>query len=385
VKQSIFHISHTDVTYGESRIIKQLEDIKNKFLNYNIFVIGIKKQSNINNNKSSSHRIKDFSVSLITKKLFFLPKFVRYFFNYLEFLIKCIFIIYNKKITIVHCHFFTVLPIGYVVKLLFKCKLIYDAHELESHKNFVKYPRIIFLIEKFLWKKIDLFITVSPSILNWYNEKFGYKKNSIIILNSPKIKNHITIEKNMLRKKLKISKNTLIFIYVGGLQNGRGIHHMLKSFSNPTINSHLVFVGSGILENEIKKFSKKNDNIHILKPVAHNTLVKFISSANVGLSIIEKVSLSDFYCLPNKFFEYAFANLYILASNFPDMKKLIKTYSLGSCISPNTNSLIRKIKFLENNKKKIKVLKRNLVDLQWQSQSQILIRSYLNILKKTER
>jgi hypothetical protein len=37
------------------------------------------------------------------------------------------------------------------------------------------------------------------------------------------------------------------------------------------------------------------------------------------------------------------------------------------------------------NKKKIKVLKRNLVDLQWQSQSQILIRSYLNILKKTER
>jgi hypothetical protein len=382
VKQSIFHISHTDVAYNESRIIKQLEDIKNKFLNYKIFVIGIKKESNINNVKSSLRGIKDLSVSLITKKLFFLPKFVRYFFNYLELLIKCIFIIYNKKITIVHCHFFTVLPIGYVVKLLFKCKLIYDAHELESHKNFAKYPRMIFLIEKFLWDKIDLFITTSPSFLNWYNNKFGYKKNSIIILNSPKIKNHIVIDKNFLRKKLKISKNTLIFIYVGGFQNGRGIHHMLKSFSNSNINSHVVFVGYGELENEIKKFSKKYNNIHILKTVAHDTLVQFISSANVGLCIIEKVSLSDFYCLPNKFFEYAFANLYILASNFPDMKRLIKTYSLGSCIPPNTNALIRKIKFLENNKKKTKVLKRNLVDLQWQSQSQILIRSYLNILKK---
>jgi glycosyltransferase involved in cell wall biosynthesis len=169
---------------------------------------------------------------------------------------------------------------------------------------------------------------------------------------------------------------------VGGFQNGRGIHHMLKSFSNSNINSHVVFVGYGELENEIKKFSKKYNNIHILKTVAHDTLVQFISSANVGLCIIEKVSLSDFYCLPNKFFEYAFANLYILASNFPDMKRLIKTYSLGSCIPPNTNALIRKIKFLENNKKKTKVLKRNLVDLQWQSQSQILIRSYLNILKK---
>jgi glycosyltransferase involved in cell wall biosynthesis len=385
MKESIFHISHTDLVYHESRIIKQLEVIKNKFLSYNIFFIGIKKESNINKIKSSLHGVKNFSVSLITKKLFFLPEFVRYFFNYLELLIKCIFIIYNKKISIVHCHFFPVLPIGYVVKLLFKCKLIYDAHELESHKNFVKYPRIIFLIEKFLWKKIDLFITVSPSILNWYNKKFGYKKNSIIILNSPKIKYHITKDKNFLRKKLKISKSTLIFVYVGGFQAGRGIFHMLKAFSNRTINSHLVFVGYGELENEIKKFSKKNDNIHILKPVAHNTLAQFISSANVGLCIIEKVSLSDFYCLPNKFFEFAFANLYILASNFPDMKRLIKTYSLGSCISPNTNALIRKIKLLENNKKKTKVLKKNLIDLQWQSQSQILIRNYLNILKKTER
>jgi hypothetical protein len=159
---------------------------------------------------------------------------------------------------------------------------------------------------------------------------------------------------------------------------------MLKSFSNPTINSHLVFVGSGILENEIKKFSKKYHNIHILKPVAHDTLVQLISSANVGLSTIEKVSLSDFYSLPNKFFEFAFANLFILASNFPDMKRLIKKYSLGSCIIPSTNALIREIKFLENNKKKAKVLKRNLVDLQWQSQAKILIRSYSNFLKKSE-
>ena len=32
MRESIFHISHTDVAYCESRIIKQLEDIKNKFL-----------------------------------------------------------------------------------------------------------------------------------------------------------------------------------------------------------------------------------------------------------------------------------------------------------------------------------------------------------------
>ena len=384
MKQSIFHISHTDIR-RDSRIIKELESIKDEFFNYDIYAIGIKKKFKLNNKKNQLQGIKDLSISLTTKKLLFFPKIVVHFLNYIEFFIKCIFKIYKKKIIIIHCHDVIALPIGYVVKLLFKCKLVYDAHELESLEteiNEANYSRIIFLIEKFLWKKIDLFITVSPSILNWYNKKFGYKKNSIIILNSPKIKYHITKDKNFLRKKLKISKSTLIFVYVGGFQNGRGIHHMLKSFSNPTINSHLVFVGYGELENEIKKFSKKNNNIHILQSVPHHTLVQLISSANVGLSIIEKVSLSDFYCLPNKLFEFAFANLYILASNFPDMKRFIKTYSLGSCIPPNTNALTREIKLLENNKNKTKIQKKNLKDLQWQSQSQKLIYSYKLIINK---
>ncbi len=381
MKQSIFHISHTDIS-RDSRIIKELESIKDEFFNYEIYAIGIKKKFKLDNKKNQLQGIKDLSIFLITKKLLFFPIIIVHFLNYIEFFIKCIFKIYKKKIIIIHCHDITALPIGYVVKLLFKCKLVYDAHELESETNNVKYPRIIFLIEKFLWKKIDLFITVSPSILNWYNNKFGYKKNSITILNSPKVKYYIAIDKNFLRKKLKISKSKLIFIYVGGLQSGRGIYDMLKAFSNPTINSHLVFVGSGILENEIKKFSKKYHNIHILKPVTHDTLVQLISSANVGLSIIEKVSLSDFYCLPNKFFEFAFANLYILASNFPDMKRLIKKYSLGSCIIPSTNALIREIRVFQNNKKKAIVLKRNIKDLEWQSQSLLLIRSYFNLLKK---
>jgi glycosyltransferase involved in cell wall biosynthesis len=156
---------------------------------------------------------------------------------------------------------------------------------------------------------------------------------------------------------------------------------MCKSLALNGYNVSLV-VADGKLENEIKKFSKKNNNIHILQPVPHHTLVQLISSANVGLSIIEKVSLSDFYCLPNKLFEYAFANLYILASNFPDIKRLIKTYSLGSCIPPNANALTREIKLMENNKKKTELSKKNLEDLQLASQSQKLIYSYKLIINK---
>ena len=167
---------------------------------------------------------------------------------------------------------------------------------------------------------------------------------------------------------------------MGGFQVGRGIKNMLKAFSNSKVNSNLIFIGYGELENMIKKFSKKYSNIYFSKPVSHTELVQFIKSADVGLCIIEKISLSDYYSLPNKFFEFAFSNLHILASNFPDMKNLINAYSIGSCISPNFNSLIKKIKFFEDNRHKIKIKKKNLRDLEWRVQSEKLIRGYRKII-----
>jgi glycosyltransferase involved in cell wall biosynthesis len=379
MKKSIFHISHTDIP-RDPRIIKELKVLKNYFFNYNLFAIGIKKKSKFNNRINNLNNIKDLSVKLITKKIIFLPQFIIYFLNYLEFFLKCIFKIYNKNITIVHCHDFTALPIAYVVKFLFNCKLIYDAHEIESETNNLKFSIVIFILEKLIWKKVDLFIATSYSHLRWYHKKFGYKKNSIIIFNSPEISNKIKKRQNSLRKKLQIKKNELIFLYVGGLCRGRGIKIMLETFSNPQIKSNLVFLGYGELEKEIIYYSKKYKNIHLLKSVPHDSLVQFIKSANVGLNIIENVSVSDFYCLPNKFLEYAFANLFILSSNFPDMRKLIKLYSLGDYIAPTSNNLYNKIQFYEKNKNVLKLSKKNISSLGWTSQSKKLTSSYQRLL-----
>ena len=376
----IFHISHTDIR-SDARILKQMEVIKKHFLNYDILAIGIKNRQNANNLKLPLAGVKDLSVKLVTKNLFILPKIIIYFLNYFEFFFKIITKIYKrKKIIAVHCHDFLALPIGYAAKLLFKSKLIYDAHELESKTSYSKFPKIIFFFEKLIWKNIDLFITVSPSILKWYNKNFGHKKKSIIILNTPQIEKKISLRNYSLRKRLKIKKNKLIFIYIGGFQPGRGIDIMLKAFSNEGISSNLVFIGNGVLEKKIRKFDRKYKNIHLLKSIPHNQLVQFIKSADVGLCIIEKVSLSYYYCLPNKFFEFAFSNLHILASNFPDMKKLIKQYSLGSYISPNSSQLVKKIKFFENNKDKIKLCRKDLKNLSWKTQSKNLINNYKKII-----
>lgn len=384
MKKSVVHISHTDIL-RDARILKEINVIEKFFPQFEVRGIGIKKNIEISQNKLMTVKKNLLNISIKVKKISFLPKFIKFFLIYLEFFTKVFLELKKNPPFVIHCHDYIVLPIGFVVKVLFGSKLIYDAHELESldELNQIKFSqksKITFFLEKMIWKKIDLFITVSPSILKWYNINFGNKKNSITVLNSPVIKNKKFVKNISLRKKFKITKDKLIFVYVGSFQLGRGIESMLKAFSNSAIKSNIVFIGYGELENDIKKFSKKNNNIHISKSVSHEILVQFIKSADIGLCLIEKISLSNYYSLPNKFFEFAFANLHILASNFPDIKKLINTYSLGSCIRPSYNSLIKKIKFFENNRNKIKIKKKKLLDLEWNSQSKLLVDGYRKII-----
>lgn len=389
---SVLHISHSDISQ-DSRILKELKSLKNNFKKYNFIAIGIKNKI-FNIKKKKNLKINIIYTKLLQIIFFLIPKFLWHIFKYFGLVFKCLKIIKNSRPTIIHCHDFISFTVGILIKKIYPTKLVYDAHELECLEKlgkitFKQRSKIIFFFEKFFWKDIDLFITVSPSILKWYTKNYGNKENSIVVLNSPEIslfkprsQNQTSIGQINLHDKLNISKNKLIFVYVGYFQQGRGINLMLETFSK-NINSHIVFVGKGPLEKKIREFTLNYNNIHICKPVPHDVLVKFISSADVGLCLIEKLSLSDFYCLPNKFFEFAFANLYILASNFPDMKRLIMRYSLGKCISLNINTLIKEIKFLENNKKKSKVLKKNLADLAWHAQSQKLVRGYENILLKS--
>ena len=91
----------------------------------------------------------------------------------------------KEKPDLVHCHDTLVLPLGVIVKLFTKAKLIYDAHELESDRNGLsKFEGFLTqYIERLLWRFVDALIVVSPSIDAWYQDKIG-PKPSAIILNS---------------------------------------------------------------------------------------------------------------------------------------------------------------------------------------------------------
>ena len=373
----VLHLTHTDIN-KDPRIIKSIKAI-DKLSWIEVYGIGIQDSSHYSRRfeTKDSIDINTITLKLFSKKLTFLPNILRHLFTLLEFLLRSFFIINKFKPSVIHCHDTLALPIAILFKVFHsKLKVIYDAHELGSNRNGIDnfFSKIVYFFEKITWRFIDHFISVSPSIIKWYEEEYGRKKNTLI-LNSPEIETKKTKNSNGFRKKFLINDDEKLFIYVGEINKGRGITNLLEIFKD--LKSRILFLGYGPLVNKVKDFEKNYSNIHYHEAVEPDSLISLIQEADVGLCLVERVSLSDYFCLPNKLFEYAFAGLPVIASDFPDIKFLVEKYDLGVCCDSGSIKDVKKN--IERYESIIKISKNDvskLHDLSWQKQELNLINVY---------
>lgn len=373
----ILHLTHTDILH-DGRILKEIGALISS--GYKVSGIGV--ISNEETKKSSVPFEQDItSIRLKSREMKLLPKTLRHFISLCEFASKVLPLAISQKPNFIHCHDALMLPIGVAVKVLVKAKLIYDAHELESDRNGITLLQgwLTFFVEKVLWWSVDALITVSPSIDMWYQEKIGPKR-SVIILNSPIISRHAPHKRDYLRKKFLIPKEQKIFIYVGLFGPNRGIELITKAFALSTITSHVIFLGYGNMAGELKELAAIHPNIHVHAAVPHSDVVSIVQSADFGLCLIENISLSDYYCLPNKLFEYCFSNVPVLASDFPDIRAVILDYKIGEFCSLDINAIRGSLEHMEKNYVK-KFNPADLAPLSWQAQEQKLLDLYRGLLE----
>ena len=375
--KNILHITQTDIR-SDSRIIKAMSSAYEN--NYNVYGIGIDLNETKSEDNQCIEKLNIKTLKMFSSKISIIPKPFKHVFTLCEFFTKSIAHAIKIKPSIVHCNDTLMLPFGVVIKLITKSKLVYDAHELESNRNGLSknLGMATLWAEKKLWRFVDGLIVVSPSIEKWYIENIGLKK-SVIVLNSPTFERLPKKKSTYLRDEFSIPQNSKIFIYIGILGVGRGLDLIIDSFKDIE-DAHVVFLGYGGYSEKIRNLEKKYHNIHLHDAVEHNKVVEIASSADVGLCLIENVSLSDYYCLPNKLFEYIFGGLPVLASNFPDISRVVEKYSLGVCVDLDVGSIRegRASFIFENDFYDLEAV--DLSELSWDKQEEKLIKFYKSLL-----
>ncbi|MCR9190140.1 MAG: glycosyltransferase [Alteromonadaceae bacterium] len=370
----VLFLSHTDIR-SDSRILKEMRAALDR--GFDVLGIGVEMDEGSKNTQDIVNRIE--AIRLATRYFRFLPTVIRHFLTFIELFFKSFWKSSSAKPNLIHANDTLVLPIAVFVKLFTGAELVYDAHELESDRNGLSKPLgfLTKLVEKLCWPFVNGLIVVSPSIQSWYLENIG-EKPSEVILNSPAFEVSSEQDKGYLRRKFNIPEDELVFIYVGILGRGRGIDLILDAFESLS-GAHIVFLGYGEYADRLSECSRYRKNLHVHEAVEHNRVVEVASSADVGLCLVQNVSLSDYFCLPNKLFEYAFAGLPVLASNFPDIRKVVDDYSLGRCVDLTPESIREGIQWFLGDQGNLKKPDADIKSLSWQTQEQKLVSFYEQI------
>lgn len=371
----ILHVSHTDINF-DSRILKEITAISEAFPNCEMIGLGAELGNDKREKSNELRNVEIITIPIKSRKFTKLPKLFRQIGIVSEMYARMRSIIRNFQPDIVHAHDTVALFVAVTARLK-KTKIIYDAHELESDRNGLKlFQRLMVrAFERVAWAHVEHLIVVGELIGDWYSKNIG-KKPTTVVLNSPVSASCSNDKTSYLRERFDIDRGRKIFIYVGVLVPGRMIETYLDIFSQPNLPADIVFLGDGPLYQMISQKAKRAENIHVHNSVPHSTVVSIVQSADVGLAVIERVSLSDYLCLPNKLFEYAFAGVPSLVSDFPALEDYCFKYNLGWTTDVSRSAIENSIRSIVDEP----VLKvpdaQKLIEVGWDRQAIKLVKLY---------
>lgn len=348
--------------YHDSRVVNLIESL-NKI---NIKV----------NTISFDWKIKNFSTQRGDTSVYKLDKSK----SSLNYYIKFIFILVRNLIKNKADFYFAediyTLPIVYFFAKFNKGKILYNSREIYAHlaglrnKSFVQ--KIISKIESIFIRKVDLVLVTGEMDSEYLKESYGIS-NLFVLRNLPKYQKDF--DKINLHEIFNIPNGRKILLYQGVILEGRGILKLMNLLDR--INDvHFIIVGEGEYRKQFEDYAANLtwfDRIHFLGAVNHSKLLNYTAASDIGIALIENISLSYFYALPNKLFEYIMVGVPVLSSNLPQMKKIIDEYKVGKYVDvENDEEIISALKNLLSDENLLNEYKKNSLiaanELNWESE-----------------
>lgn len=249
--------------------------------------------------------------------------------------------IHKIKPDICHFHeyeFIFGLPL---LRLLSKCRIIYDVHEAypEMVEQSRKVPasirpyvaKFVDITERVLSRMTDYVITADNNIA----ERFNRLRNVTVIFNYPRL-NLFEPDKDRLIKLNKRYESRIPIIYQGSMSEERGLFKMIDAMyilmrEKPEII--LLLVGEmdeALLKKTTEQIQFKNlqNHIDIVGWVSHKDVVNYICVSKIGLAPLlpTKKFMKN---IPIKQFEYMACGIPVLGADLPPIASYINSSGCG--------------------------------------------------------
>lgn len=284
----------------------------------------------------------------------------------------------KENFDFIYVHDFLLLPLGVLLKIRTKNKLIYDAHEIYHLMEYEKYNyllrQLMFLIEKVgLWF-VDSFIVVSKNREEFYAK---YVKNNIWVLGN--WFEHYDGPFVDIKEELNIPVDNIVIGYFGGINiKARKLDKLIELTKNIS-NAHLIMAGFGADQETIKNLVNNEKRIHYLG--WKQNIRQYLQSVDFICYFLSQDRVYFNYAAPNTIY-LSLSHDIPLITNVPgEPQTLIEEYDIGYFVSGEIEKANNYIKFDKQSQSylnKVKNIKKIKEKFSW-DQSLTIYKEMLNI------
>lgn len=242
------------------------------------------------------------------------------------------------RASIYHASDLYTLPAQAAVAKKHRAKLVYDARELYPHVASTSgRPWVRWFwqaMEKRYGRKADLVSTVSASIADRMMSTYRIKR-PVVLYNVPEYKE--VKPTTIIRDALGIPAGMRVILHQGNVQKDRGCFVLARAMKKVE-GAVLVFLGGGPLKNQLKEVVEQeglSHKVRFMSRVDPSLLLDYTASADIGVTLLEDTCLNHRFALPNKLFEYFMAGLPVVASDLPEIKRVIEQFNTGLLVDPS--------------------------------------------------
>lgn len=283
-----------------------------------------------------------------------------------------------SKPDILYLHDYYMPIVGKVYKLRTGKKWIYDAHELiiPEKKRTTFRMRFFAYLERISIGSANLVIAANEERLEVMKKEYKLK-NSVSIQNisdhSPKM---ASIE--------SLANKENVIVYQGAMMTSRHIDFYVRAHKQLSNDFSLLLIGDGDSTNNLKNIAKEYgllDRINFTGKVPQKELYEYSEKAKIGIISYPLEGLNNYYCAPNKIFEYAALKIPMIATPQPFLKHMFEKYHIGEIVPwDDVTAYVSAInKICKNYDAYIEGMDAFLIDNSWQNESNKLQYSVANL------
>lgn len=210
-------------------------------------------------------------------------------------------------------------------------RAIYDSHEifLESGTNSTRrvWARRLFARVERRWAAATVaLVTVNDALERELRARLRVKR-VVVVHNCPPRWTPPAERPDLIREACGIAPDQAIALYHGAFSAHRGLEAMAEALLEPGLERvHAVYLGYGGMRARLDALANDprfGGRVHVIDAVPPDDLVPWVASADVDVMALEPSTLNHYLSTPNKLFESLAAGTPVVASDFPELRRVV--------------------------------------------------------------